>query len=155
MSYDYAEKLKDPRWQKKRLKIFERDEWKCLCCGDSKETLHVHHLTYSKGDPWKAPDNQLETLCETCHEFRESFNEWWENRSDIPTKILRRFFDFWWLSFDSPEARQIIKENLNAPMRQIALKLSEWHVKKQDEREAKEKAEAAEKETNPLPTRTP
>jgi len=26
----YSEKLKDPRWQRKRLAIFERDEWKML-----------------------------------------------------------------------------------------------------------------------------
>lgn len=25
----YAEKLKDPRWQKRRLEIFERDDWTC------------------------------------------------------------------------------------------------------------------------------
>lgn len=33
MSKSYAEKFKDPRWQKKRLKIMERDNWKCCECG--------------------------------------------------------------------------------------------------------------------------
>ncbi len=27
----YAEQLKDPRWQKRRLEILQRDEWRCLC----------------------------------------------------------------------------------------------------------------------------
>lgn len=40
----YSEKLKNPRWQKKRLEIFERDGWKCRACQDEKSTLHVHHL---------------------------------------------------------------------------------------------------------------
>lgn len=63
---NYTDKLKDPRWQKKRLAIMERDGWKCLKCLDEKSTLHVHHLSYS-GEPWEAPDDQLVTLCEHCH----------------------------------------------------------------------------------------
>lgn len=64
----YSEKLKDPRWQKKRLKILERDDWKCQTCGDPKETLHVHHLYYEKDrDPWDYPDESLITLCADCH----------------------------------------------------------------------------------------
>lgn len=34
---EYKEKLKDPRWQKKRLQIFERDDWCCQKCGDERE----------------------------------------------------------------------------------------------------------------------
>lgn len=63
----YSEKLKDPRWQKKRLGILERDGWKCWVCSDETTTLHVHHLRYS-GEPWEAPDEMLLTLCESCHE---------------------------------------------------------------------------------------
>ncbi len=65
----YAEKLRDPRWQKKRLEILERDEWTCQLCGDKETTLVVHHRWYRKGkDPWDYPDNCLATLCESCHE---------------------------------------------------------------------------------------
>ena len=64
----YAEKLKDPRWQKKRLKILERDEFMCRHCGDNNNTLHVHHIGYSKGDPWETKDDLLITLCSVCHE---------------------------------------------------------------------------------------
>jgi hypothetical protein len=65
----YADKLLDPRWQKRRLEVFERDGWKCLSCGNSKETLVVHHLCYlPKTDPWDHPPIYLLTLCNQCHE---------------------------------------------------------------------------------------
>ena len=65
----YFEKLKDPRWQKKRLEIMERDEFKCSHCGDDEKTLNVHHKFYRKGaNPWDYPDDALMTLCEPCHE---------------------------------------------------------------------------------------
>ena len=64
----YADKLKDPRWQKKRLKILERDNWTCRGCSDAKNTLAVHHLKYFPDkEPWECPDKFLLTLCEECH----------------------------------------------------------------------------------------
>ena len=62
----YAEKLKSPKWQKRRLEILSRDEFKCQYCFDRETTLHVHHLEY-KGNPWDAEDDQLITVCEHCH----------------------------------------------------------------------------------------
>lgn len=65
----YYEKLRDPRWQKRRLDILNRDEWMCQSCYDSDSTLHVHHLAYRKGaEPWDYPDHMLLTLCEVCHD---------------------------------------------------------------------------------------
>lgn len=63
----YWQKLKDPRWQRKRLEVLERDEFKCVVCEDDMNTLHVHHRRYCK-DPWDSPLEDLETLCERCHE---------------------------------------------------------------------------------------
>lgn len=64
----YAEKLRDPRWQKKRLKILERDKFKCCRCKSSKKTLNVHHGYYEWGkDPWDYEDWTLSTVCEDCH----------------------------------------------------------------------------------------
>ncbi len=62
----YLEKLKDPRWQKKRLEILNRDEWSCRICGDKETTLNIHHVAYS-GEPWEADSNSLLTMCESCH----------------------------------------------------------------------------------------
>ena len=68
-SQEYAQKLKDPRWQKKRLKILERDEWTCQRCYDNESSLAVHHRIYiQEKEPWDYPDELLITLCENCHE---------------------------------------------------------------------------------------
>lgn len=65
----YSEKLKHPRWQKKRLEIFQRDNWRCRQCGDSETELSVHHTAYRKGSaPWDYDGNELITLCVNCHE---------------------------------------------------------------------------------------
>lgn len=66
----YSERLKDPRWQKKRLEVLEREGWECMSCGSKQKTLHVHHCVYSKGlDPWDY-DHTLIALCEVCHTER-------------------------------------------------------------------------------------
>lgn len=62
----YKQLLRDPRWQKKRLKIFERDHWTCQRCGATTRELQVHHLAYV-GAPWEAPDHCLQTFCAPCH----------------------------------------------------------------------------------------
>lgn len=67
----YSEKLRDPRWQKKRLEILERDNWRCVICSDSKSELQVHHLLYKKRDPWDYPNHLYQTLCRSCHELRQ------------------------------------------------------------------------------------
>ena len=46
MAKSYKKLLKDPRWQKKRLKVLERAGWACEECGDTKTELHVHHTFY-------------------------------------------------------------------------------------------------------------
>lgn len=65
----YAEKLTDPRWQRLRLEIMSRDEFKCRLCFCDGSTLAVHHKKYSEtGNPWDAAPDDLVTLCQTCHE---------------------------------------------------------------------------------------
>lgn len=56
----------DPRWQKKRLEILNRDQWRCVACGDDSNTLHVHHIVYA-GELWETKDEDMQTLCESCH----------------------------------------------------------------------------------------
>jgi len=65
---NYKEQYLDPRWQKKRLEILERDNWACEYCSSQDKTLHVHHKAYITGkDVWDYPNNLLVTLCEECH----------------------------------------------------------------------------------------
>lgn len=64
----YAEMLKDPRWQKRKTEILNRDNFTCQLCGDTKNTLHVHHFRYINGrKPWEYANEDLITLCEDCH----------------------------------------------------------------------------------------
>ncbi len=66
---DYFELLRDPRWQRRRLEIMERDSWTCKYCGDSTKNLQVHHSSYIYGRmPWEYSDESLHTLCDKCHE---------------------------------------------------------------------------------------
>jgi hypothetical protein len=64
----YWEKLKDPRWQKKRLELFEAAKWKCQVCECSTKELQVHHKLYLRStDPWDYEDWAYEVLCKNCH----------------------------------------------------------------------------------------
>lgn len=68
---NYSELLKDPRWQEKRLRVFERDGFKCTEC-PHRGTVHCHHKKYFRGrDPWDIDIIYLTTLCEGCHELEE------------------------------------------------------------------------------------
>ena len=64
----YLEKLKSPKWQKKRLEILERDNFSCKCCKNADSTLHVHHIKYiANTEPWEYDNDSLVSLCEMCH----------------------------------------------------------------------------------------
>lgn len=65
----YSQKLKSPLWQRKRLEIMGRDDFKCTACSLSNETLAVHHIWYTGYNPWDAPDSDLQTLCDPCHKL--------------------------------------------------------------------------------------
>ncbi len=69
----YAEQLKDPRWQKKRLEIMQRDDFACRnCFREDHEQLHVHHKYYKRGTMlWEYPDWSMVTLCHECHEYAQ------------------------------------------------------------------------------------
>lgn len=69
----YYEKLKDPRWQKKRLEVMQANDFCCECCTDSESPLNVHHKEYFKGlEPWEYEIEQLSCLCESCHELNHA-----------------------------------------------------------------------------------
>lgn len=71
----YKEKLLDPRWQKKRLEILQRDNFRCVRCCNDQQTLHVHHYTYHVAkEPWDVDNDTLGTLCATCHSIEHIDN---------------------------------------------------------------------------------
>jgi hypothetical protein len=68
----YSELLQDPRWQKKRLQVLNRDKFTCKLCKDKETTLHVHHNEYQYGrEPWDYPLTNFTTLCRDCHTVLE------------------------------------------------------------------------------------
>lgn len=68
----YAEKLKSPLWQRKRLEVLQRENFTCEQCGSKDQTLHVHHCYYEKSMmPWDYPDFALKCLCKDCHADRQ------------------------------------------------------------------------------------
>lgn len=96
----YAEKLKDPRWQKKRLEIFQIADWKCEDCGDVGKEIQVHHSYYIPGkDPWEYDSSLLMCVCPECHVKRQGV----EVACLVGlAKIMRRlrFSELWEVTFN-------------------------------------------------------
>jgi hypothetical protein len=78
----YSEKLKDPRWQKLRLRVLEMADWKCQRCSCATKPLHVHHTAYGMGEPWEIDTRFLKVLCEDCH-GQEHSRELWLKREGL------------------------------------------------------------------------
>jgi len=87
----YKEKLLDPRWQKKRLQILDRDNFTCQCCADNTRTLNVHHKSYFN-NPWDVDNAELITYCSDCH---------------LLIELIKKVRDF-------DKIKKIIKKNLFA-----------------------------------------
>ena len=83
----YQEKLRDPRWQRKRTEIFLRDDFTCQICGTKKVELHVHHKYYNGKDPWDIENEALTTLCKNCHSLEEMFKDELKIVDDMGVKI--------------------------------------------------------------------
>ncbi len=72
----YSEKLKDPRWQKKRLEVFNAAGWRCQECRAADQTLNVHHSFYELGkEPWEADGALMLCLCEQHHRERQEVEQ--------------------------------------------------------------------------------
>jgi 5-methylcytosine-specific restriction endonuclease McrA len=85
----YTDKLKDQRWNQKRLEILRRDEYTCQYCGLKETELHVHHIVYQSGkEPWESLSADLLTLCEACHEAEHDIRT---KAEDALLSILRNY----------------------------------------------------------------
>lgn len=72
----YAELLKHPLWQRRRLEVLSRADFRCERCGNAEQQLHAHHKTYVRGrDPWDYEDELLECLCDPCHGLAHQHQE--------------------------------------------------------------------------------
>jgi hypothetical protein len=87
----YSKLLRDPRWQKKRLELFEDYGWRCAKCSSEEKTLNVHHWYYDNAlTPWDYPNKALCVLCEDCHaEMHEiGHKNFWKH---VVNKLDREF----------------------------------------------------------------
>ena len=65
----YKDMLQSPKWQKKRLEVFDQKGFKCEQCGEKEEQLAIHHKYYKKNHkPWEYEDDAYMVLCKSCHE---------------------------------------------------------------------------------------
>lgn len=87
----YAEKLKDPRWQKRRLEVLDLARWKCEDCGSSTTELHVHHTVYIPGkEPWEHTVSMLMSVCKPCHQERQQKEDYIRHMIGTLTRWLTR-----------------------------------------------------------------
>lgn len=109
----YASKLKDPRWQKRRLEIPSRDNFTCRLCGDKTTELHVHHAYYERGyEPWDYPDDMLITFCEPCHDQVTELVKSLSRGVSSP-EHFKIFLDTWKFTFgDHREYGDLVREIL-------------------------------------------
>ncbi|HZL77828.1 MAG TPA: HNH endonuclease signature motif containing protein [Candidatus Limnocylindrales bacterium] len=74
--YYSEDKLRDIRWEKKRIEILERDGGRCQAMDENgkqcwktlkEEKLQVHHRNYTTANIWDEPSSNLLTLCKEHH----------------------------------------------------------------------------------------
>jgi len=83
----YAEQIKSPKWQKKRLEILNLHGFKCEDCGSETKTLNVHHRFYLKGRKIYEYDNDVfQVLCEECH---SKIHEKKESEKTFPKNYIK------------------------------------------------------------------
>lgn len=81
----YVQKLKDPRWQKKRLEVLSRDNFTCQHCGKSELPICVHHLALVRdSEIWDLSTDYFVSLCENCHLLEQDYvRHFYEQVRDI------------------------------------------------------------------------
>ena len=92
----FAQHLKDPRWQRKRLEVFQRDNFRCVICAKEDREIHCHHIIYERDRKlWDYPLAMFQTLCSTCHKDRHeimdnAINALRLSLAKVPTRRLMK-----------------------------------------------------------------
>lgn len=79
----YTKRLANPKWQRKRLHVLERDNFTCKKCGDTETELHVHHIKYQSYNPEETDISLLDTLCSHCHYIISGSEEMTKNYDSL------------------------------------------------------------------------
>jgi hypothetical protein len=86
----YNELLLLTKWDERRDEILKRDNYKCSRCKRQQyengiyTQLNVHHRKYVAGKlPWQYPDEDLLTLCKSCHKDEHYLDVLSPNKENI------------------------------------------------------------------------
>lgn len=65
--------LKSAEWERQRRRVLKRDKFFCQLCGrsDSRHVDHIIPVWYTGKE--QVEDDELQTLCESCHAHKSSF----------------------------------------------------------------------------------
>lgn len=86
----YKEQLAHPKWQRKRLEIFKRDDFACQYCLDTQTQLQVHHKYYDyQKMAWEYPNHAYITICCDCHKAITEHIDEYGNDSEFATLRLK------------------------------------------------------------------
>ncbi|MCW5981249.1 MAG: hypothetical protein KIT09_24410 [Bryobacteraceae bacterium] len=115
----YSERLKDPRWQKKRSRIPQRCNSQCEECA-STQCIEVHHCYYRYGrEPWQYPDIALLALCRSCHKDRADaemrFRLFQQSLSTEELRGIQAMFAHCKYWYDGQTLRELLSALRNAP----------------------------------------
>lgn len=73
---EYANLLRSPLWQQKRLQILNARGFQCEECQNKEQELHINHRHYEKGKkPWEYADEVYLVLCSDCHTERHTVEQ--------------------------------------------------------------------------------
>lgn len=73
---NYAQQIKHPNWQKKRLEVLGENGFQCENCGSKDDELHAHHPLYKRGAMiWQYDVSELECLCGKCHKDAHAIDD--------------------------------------------------------------------------------
>lgn len=91
---NYSDKLKNPKWQKKRLEVLNLHGFKCEKCGCEDKELHVHHRFYIKGrEVWQYDNDVFQVLCCDCHEKEHSKEKESVSIVEVVPKRFKKLID--------------------------------------------------------------
>jgi hypothetical protein len=113
--------LRHPLWQRKRLEILKRADFRCEDCGSEEKTLHTHHRFYLRGrEPWEYEDEAFLCLCQDCHAAEEERLEqarhaWamcgWSTAQQLGFARAIRAWDLQYDGFDACKNRRVAVAN--------------------------------------------
>lgn len=92
----YSEKLKDPRWQDFRSRVFIHYGMRCTTCGEDKpytDKHHIHHKRYLPGhEPWEYSMDDVTVICRECHdEIHACETQWRDLIRSLPSWVVFEF----------------------------------------------------------------